>query len=94
MFQTMDDVRAANKAIGNHWFDSATKRFFRSRIGSTLYGGKYFVSSEQFDDNSPRLYTIRIARDNGSISTVGSFQQYASRIDTIRAIENLIARGI
>jgi len=94
MFETMKDVVAANAAIGNHWFDPATKRFFRSRIGSTLYGGKYFVSSEQFDDDSPRLYTIRCVYPRGSIGTVGRFQEYASRSDAIRAIKHLLERGI
>jgi len=94
MFDTMDEVRAANEAIGHYFFSPATRRFFRSRIGSKLYGSKYFVTSEQFDDNSPRLYTIRYVYPDGSITTIGNFQQYVSRGDAVRSIEHLLGRGI
>ena len=64
-----------------HWFSANTKRFFHSRIGSTVYqglGGVYFVSSEQFSDfqgyTAPRRYTVRrYDSDRDSIETVGEF---------------------
>jgi len=90
-FTTMSDVRAANKAIGHHWFTSGAMRFFRSRVGTTLYGGRYFVSSEQFDNRSPRLYTIREARPDGSITTVGTFQEYESDDAARAAIKRLLS---
>lgn len=94
MFNTMQEVITANEAIGHCWFSPKTKRFFKSRIGSTLYGGKYFISSEQFGDNSPRLYSVRYVYPRGNITTVGNFQQYVSRGDALRAIEHLLERGI
>jgi len=94
MFDTMDEVREANRAAGRHWFEPSTMRFFNSRIGSELYGNKYFISSERFDYNSPRLYTIRYVYPDGSITTIGNFQQYVSRGDAVRSIEHLLGRGI
>lgn len=35
MFKTMADVRAANKAIGHHYFERSTMRFFDSRVDSS-----------------------------------------------------------
>jgi len=67
-------------------------RFFRSRIGQTVYGvwtgsagpglhtrrpgGQYFITSERFDDN-PRRYTVRRYNpDDHTIGTVGEFMEY------------------
>lgn len=77
---TMAAIREANEALGHHFFEPAAMRFFRSRIEGGPYGYTgYFVTSEQFDSDSPRLYTIRHANEDGSIATVGEFQAYATR---------------
>ena len=78
---TMRDVRRANERAGFHFFDSGTLRFFDSIIGRTLYGGRYFVTSERFRPSWPerphaRRYTVREAFPDGRIETVGEFQQY------------------
>ncbi len=57
-------------------------RFFHSRVGEYGYqgpGGVYFVSSERFSRDYPRLYTVRRQDPDGSIETVGEFQSYKSR---------------
>ena len=68
---SMTDIRNANKAAGNHWFDRATMRFFDSHVGSAVYPAPqqartYFVSSEQFrtsnGHSAARKYTVRFAR--------------------------------
>ena len=101
VYRTMADVRSANAAAGHHWFDPATLRFFRSRVGRTLYAGRYFITSEQMSpsyDRStdtwhyfPRRWSIRIANDDGSIDTVGEFDQYESYAQARAAIRKLTA---
>ncbi|QDK02874.1 hypothetical protein KNU71_gp041 [Streptomyces phage Braelyn] len=85
---SLEDVKAIAKDQNNHFFDRAALRFFNSRISEMCYSdlqGKtmFFVSSERFDDMSPRLYTVRVAKldENGhlTIDTVSEFQEYASR---------------
>jgi len=85
---SIEDAKAIAKDQENHFFDRATMRFFNSRISDMCYSttnGKemFFVSSERFDDMSPRLYTVRVAKldENGhlTIDTVSEFQEYASR---------------
>lgn len=76
-FATMKQVRLANAALGHQWFDPSALRFFRSRIGSTVYGGRFFTSSEQ-GPNGVRLYSVRVVADDGSIDTVGEFQAYVT----------------
>lgn len=92
MYITIQSIRNANAAAGGKWFSPENRRFFRSRICSRVHqgpGGVFFVSSEQLDDNSPRLYTVRQAINGGArIKTAGDFQAYASR----RAAHNAAAR--
>ena len=89
MYTHITEIRNANERLGHHFFEDGNLRFFRSRIGSSVYGGRYFITSEQFDANSPRLYTIREAKPNGRIDTVGEFQQYASHAQATRAAKKL-----
>lgn len=77
-FDTISQVKAANKAIGNHWFDRGSMRFFNTKIESKLYGGRYFITSEQFVGSTGagrRKYSIRYVNDDGSIDTVGEFNE-------------------
>lgn len=76
-YHSIADVRRANAAAGNYWFNAATMRFFGTRIETALIGGEYFITSEnQFDSAAPRRYSVRRAMPDGSIDTVGEFQAY------------------
>ena len=87
----VDHIKLANKNFGGHWFDRSTMRFFDSRVGHAAYGGRYFISSERYDHNSPRLYTIRAITEDRSIDTVGDFQAYASHAAAARAVRKIVA---
>jgi hypothetical protein len=74
-------------------------RFFRSRVGSTVYsgpGGHYFVSSEQYDGMSgrhPRRYTVREWHpETADISTVGPFNEL-SRSQAITRAKHYAKEG-
>lgn len=88
VYESVAEIRRRNKDAGQHWFDPDSVRFFRSRVGRRVYGGKYFISSEQFDDSTPRRWTIRVADENGRIHEVGQFQEY----DSYRAAERALQR--
>ena len=80
-FRTLAEARDAHNTAGGHFFDRASMRFFDSRIESALYGGRYFITSEQFHDGSyhaVRGYTIREVKADTSIDTVDRFQAYAT----------------
>jgi hypothetical protein len=86
---TIKSIKAANKAAGLHWFEPATMRFFKSRILTTVYGGRYFVTSEQ-GPNGVRAYSVReVAEDGSSISTVGEFQGWATAPQAKREAKRL-----
>lgn len=88
-YRTIDDVRAANEEIGNHWFERGTMRFFKTRIESDLRGGKYFVTSEQGPDNV-RKFSVRRADPDGTIDTVGEFQAHRTRGAALGEIASLL----
>lgn len=89
-YNTISEIKAHNKQIGNHFFDRSTMAFFNSRILTRVFRGIYFVTSEQFDENSPRLYTIRACL-NGSIETVGKFQGFKTGTDAMAFINSFPA---
>lgn len=74
----INNIKAANKAAGGSFFDKDAIDFFRSHVKSQVYGGRYFITSEQFTSESPRLYTVRESLPDGHIRTVGEFQAYTT----------------
>jgi hypothetical protein len=87
-FSNIEEIRAANRDAGLFFFSPDTMRFFRSRVGRELYGGRFFITSEQFDDAAPRWYSVRCANRDGSIDTV-SFQGYATEAEATLAAKAL-----
>lgn len=91
MRHTIRAVRAANRAIGHHFFSPDTMRFFNSRVESShVHGGKYFVTSERREADMPKRYTIRESLADGSIQTVGDFQAFDTLADAERTISDML----
>ena len=88
VFFTIAEIKQANREAGHHWFEPATMRFFRSRVSGPVIANM-FVSSEDDRLGGGRLYTIRRANPDGSIDTVGDFQQYGSKAAALRAIRRI-----
>ena len=74
----IDDIRDANKRAGLFFFEYETMRFFDCRVHSRVYRGGFFVTSEKGPDGW-RRFTVRQAGEDGSIRTIGEFQQYGTR---------------
>ena len=69
IYSKSDPIRY-NDRKGFHFFDESANRWFNSRTGERVINasdGVYFVTSERFDDNTPRKYTARVMRAGGSI---------------------------
>ncbi len=76
---TISQLKAEVKAVGSFYFSPATMRFFKSRIAPGLRhveNGIVFITSEQFDYDSPRLYTVRLMDENARVTDIDEFQQY------------------
>ena len=96
---TLADMRACNRAHGQHWFDHGTMKFFASRVERGVYqgpGGIFFVSSEQFEGSQvtfPRKYSVRRFNPRKcTVGTAGEFQAYAGKFAAREAAKRL-ARG-
>ena len=93
-YADLSDFQDANRRAGYHFFDADALRFFRSKLPDhTMYAGRFFITSEQFEGSDghrePRRYTVRNARLDGSTGgDVGGFQQW----ETL-AIARTIARA-
>ena len=90
IYFTIQQIKDANKAIGHHWFEPGTLRFFNSRVSGPVIGNM-FVSSEKGPDEI-RRYTIRKCT-NGAITTVGEFQAYATKAQALRALRAIAANN-
>lgn len=90
---TIEQVRAVNRAAGGSFFDADAMRFFDSRVHDAVYGGRFFVTSEQFVQSDgtkhPRRYSVREIDAAGSVWTVGTFQQYATSREAHAAARDL-----
>lgn len=89
-YKTMADVRAANKAAGEHWFSRETIRFFGSRIVGGIRRGRFFITSEDNFNRTKRLYSVREAMPDGSIETRGEFQGYRTVDEAREALGDLL----
>lgn len=91
---TMAAIKTANRDARHHFFTPETLRFFDGRVGSRVYAGRYFLTSEQFRGSQSnfdgvRMWTIRACNDRGHISTVGAFQKFASAQAAAAAVKLL-----
>ena len=79
MIRTLKEAADRNRAIGHHWFDADTMRFFKTRIVSFYprTWGACMVTSEKGPD-MVRAYSVRRVLDTGEVDTVGPFQGYAT----------------
>ena len=95
---SMSDVTDAYDKHGGHFFDDATRRFFKSR--NPQYATKqgqyfYFITSEKYDYDSPRLYTLRCMCEKcGSITTIGDFQKYESSREAKANLKRILKQDV
>lgn len=92
------ELKAEVAASGSHFFDRAAMKFFDSKLEFTSsgpmcttaeYGGMvFFVTSEKAPtEGSKRRYTVRCwTRGTARYSTIGKFQQYATKDDARKAM--------
>lgn len=91
-FDSVDHVKWANKRAGQKWFDDDTMAWFSSKIETGLFGGRFFVTSEQDKHghvwDGKRRYTVRRAEDDGEITDASEFGQFASLARATEAARN------
>ena len=77
-FANLSSFVQKNQESGRHFFDKDAQQWFESIIYPQLYGGRYFVTSEQWVGSeaiSPRKWTVRRANDDGGVDDIGPFNR-------------------
>jgi hypothetical protein len=86
VFHNLEQVKEANRRLGHHWFSKDTLRFFGGRVLPTLYGNRFFVTSEFTGfDRTARAYTVRLANPDGTVERVGELGAYQTRKQAVGA---------
>ena len=82
VYESIDEIKQANRAIGHNFFSPDTLRFFSSRILEGVINGRFFITSERYNRNpsNPRMYTVRWVNNRGAVGNADNFQaHYTSR---------------
>jgi len=83
---SMYEAMQVHEDTGGYWFSPGARRFFRSFWGSFDYITRTFISSERFDDASPRRFSLRLfSVDFSSIETISEFQEFDTRAQALAA---------
>jgi hypothetical protein len=91
---TLTEMKQANKAIDHHWFSKGSMEFFNTRIVEQPNKFNMFITSEQFNDESPKGYNIRYFNEKTSkVETIGDFQKFDS-LEQAKKIRLTIAKGL
>lgn len=88
-FKSMAELRKKSLSSGNHFFSPANMKFFSSKVETSLIAGRYFITSDRNHRNE-KAFTIRMAKDDASILTVGSFGQFKTKEDAKNYLKKLI----
>jgi hypothetical protein len=87
--RTIYQLIALHESKGGYFFSDGSKKFFNSRIGSDVYGGCVFVTSEKQSYKHNRYYTVRYMDSTGNTHTVGDFQGFETRQQAHRFAKKL-----
>ena len=76
---TIRDIKRINKEKGFYFFSPESMGFFNSQVDDKVFhgsGGIFFTTSEQFDTDSERKYTVRqFHPKTGNVNTNGEFNK-------------------
>lgn len=93
-YRSLGEIKEANHDIGSHWFDAGTIKFWGTRFQSVptstsddgkLIDGRYFITSEPYAWDGPRVFTVRRANPDGTIDTVGEMGEHKTKRAAIKA---------
>ena len=87
-FGSISLIKATNARNGYYFFSKGAMKSFNTRVHDVVYGNCVFVTSEKnnipYCAPQPRVYTVRIAMEDGSIETYGSLGDYSTRAEAHR----------
>lgn len=88
-FSNITEIKEHNKVNGFNFFNRDTMQFFNSKIESSVLHGCYFITSE-VNPSGEKRFSIRKAKSNGNIKTIGDFHRYGTKESAINALEKYL----
>jgi hypothetical protein len=80
MYQSLDEIRQANRLRGGVFFTEARVSHWRRKALPDLYGGRFFITAEYADElgslHSARHYRVNEAKKDGTFPTARDARRY------------------
>jgi hypothetical protein len=74
---TFAQMEKANKTINHHWFDKGAINFFNTVFETSPNRFNLFITSERYNENQPKKYSLRwFNQNNSKVYTLGNIQQF------------------
>ncbi len=86
MYTTLAQIKTANKRAGCHFFDKESMNFFNSSPEPTVYGGRSFIDSIQYDEESARTFNVWRCNPSGTIDHMWPEQFDGTNTDRAQAV--------
>lgn len=91
VFTRISELKAANKRNGCFFFSKNTMRFFKSKIETRILCGRFFITSESYDNSQTRQFTVReIASKEGDIINDPLNKKFPTLKDAKQALKNYL----
>ncbi len=91
-YNSISEIKTTNKDKGFYFFEPNSMRFFKSKIYPELINGNIFITSEKFDENSDRLFTVRCCLSTGAIEELSKFQAFKTKQAALKYAKGLPIR--
>lgn len=86
----IEKIKEANETAGRSFFAKRTISRFKAKVLPTVYGDKYFVTSD-VNELGEKRYTVREAMNGGAlIRHIGDYHAYTTKAQAVAAIELLL----
>ena len=90
-WKNVAQIKAKGKTVGDRTFSEENLPHFRTKVGTRVLYGRFFVTSERSYSSKERSYTIRYTTDEGYVDTASKFMEYSSRHAAETAVRRLVA---
>jgi len=92
-YQSIDEIKAANRAAGEYWFSPVIERQFDPHAETPIMAGRFWVESINNHNCTGRTYLLCVARDNGVVVHLGGpkgLLKFNTRLDAVTALAKLL----
>ena len=92
MYNHIDEIISEAESAGSHFFSESAMAWFDSIVEPAVYGGRYFITSEQDQHRAehPRQWTIRVYNGGNDIKDASGFCEFNSHEEALSAVKKIL----